>query len=220
MGKMFLRGMLASEHAATVHNLIPNLQLLYAVDGIFFNTWFESLDQCPPVVTGSGTVTIVEAGVRLSTGTTISSLASIMREPLYPIVPFTWAKKRRFKTKVEVYAITNQEIYIVTGWYGTGRHVGFKVVDNILYGTVADGTTEATVALVTLTGTTIMLLEAIFTPGVKCEFYVDGTLRGTLTTNLPSGTDVADVLFYLRMTNTAAEDKRLWLNQLMMIQEP
>jgi len=220
MGKVMLRGMLAGEHAATVHNLIPNLQLLYGIDGIFFNTWFESLDQCPPVLTGSGTVTMSEAGVRLSTGTTISSVVSIMREPLYPIVPFTWEKKRRFKTKVEVWAITNQEIFIVTGWYGTTRHVGFKVVNNILYGTVADGTTEATTALVTLTGTTTMLLEAILTPGVKCEFYVDGTLRGTLTTNLPSGTDSAGALFYIRMTNTAAEDKRLWLNQWMMIQEP
>jgi len=226
MGKVFLRGMLASEHAATPHTLAMLAteakppSSLYTTPGIFWWSMFDSVDGYTPTVTGSASISAGAGGVSMATGTTSGSTGYFSKTPGALLATATWAKVRRLKTKVYFGQVTNQDFWVVSGDIGTLRHVGFKVVNATLYGTVADGTTEATLSIETLTGTPTRMLEVVFTPGVEARFYVDGVDKGTITTNLPSGTAIAEYLFKVQFDNTAAENKIFSISEAMVLQEP
>lgn len=137
----------------------------------------------------------------------------------------SWAKKRYFGTVVYLGAYSAQYIHIVTGKMtpnasaNTYHHIGFKLIDDSLYGTVADGTTETTLLLETLTAAAYRILECIFIPGVECRFYVDGVDKGAITTNLPTGTQYANYMLYASTYNTEALDKPFKIYELRTFQE-
>jgi hypothetical protein len=68
----------------------------------------------------------------------------------------------------------------------TGVHIGFHVTDNLIRGSVADGTTQATVDLQTFTGSFIGTME-YRRYRERVEFYINDVLKGVIRTNLPSG---------------------------------
>ena len=94
-----------------------------------------------------------------------------------------------------------------TGAANTYLHIGFKLINDTLYGTVADGTTETTLQLETLTAAVNRRLECVLTPGTECRFYVDGVDKGAITTNLPTGTLKSFYMLYSTVHNTEAADK-------------
>lgn len=141
---------------------------------------------------GSGSSSAGYPGLSLQTGTTASSQALITKGPGYAAPMLTFSKDRIFVTNIRFVSPTSVTgtFDICSGGITTQKHIGFKVVDGVLKGSVGNGTTETTVDLQTLgTGTYTVQrdLKAVFTTGVKCEFYVDGVLLGEITTNLPSG---------------------------------
>ncbi|MEM4701413.1 MAG: hypothetical protein QXZ51_04645 [Candidatus Bathyarchaeia archaeon] len=131
----------------------------------------------------------------------------------------SWDAKRYFGCHVFIGENTNQRIFIVSGLPSeTEPHIGFKVINNALYGTVADGAGESTLLLATIPTEYEVRLEAILTPGVECRFYVNGEDKGALTTHLPSGGMDAAEIFHAKISNTQAEYKWLDIFEVRVLQ--
>lgn len=117
---------------------------------------------------------------------------------LWSPVKLTWAKNRKFRIKVQFSQITNQHIHIGTGRIlpVAGRHIGFKVIDDTLYGTMADGSTEETLNCGSIIAGNLYELEIDFIAGASAEFFVNTVSKGTLSTNVPTtGTDSSFLLW-------------------------
>lgn len=80
----------------------------------------------------------------------------------------------------------------------TVTHLGFKIVNNDIFASNADGTTQKTTDTgVNLgIGNMLVLLKFVFDPGTDCKFYVDNVLKATHTDNLPT----TYVEYYLSLT--------------------
>jgi len=100
----------------------------------------------------------------------------------------------RLRTAINLPTSTNQTMYItVNVTTGTTVHFGFKIVNNQIFGSCSDGTTQSlTAAIVTFSDNASFALKAKLITGSKVEFTVIEALNGTeytgeLTTNLPTG---------------------------------
>ena len=192
---------------------------------IQWHTAVESLDGFRASAPG-GTVQItLGAYLQITTAALTGLYGYIYKTLLYGTTWPTWDKRRRIKTKIQFDTITNQEVAIVCGLIGsttsdyTARHIGFKVLNGTIYGTVGDGSTEATAELATLSMTGPAILEAVLVPGAKCEFYGGDVLLGIITTNLPTGSDLADYVINIRLGITADEAKQIRLSDWYFLQE-
>ena len=190
-----------------------------ALSGLMaYGSTFESLSGYTTTPTGSGTTTVDASGVILYTGSTAGSLARIQKTTTYVNQNYNFSRDRILVANVRFDCLTSvtATYEIFSGGRSTTRKIGFRVAAGILYGAVANGTTETTVSLQTLgTGAYSLnrALKAVFTTGVKCEFYVDGVLLGTITTNLPSSIGSSMDLFTARAENPGvAEDKYLTIS--------
>ena len=203
------------------------LELLARHKGPFwFNSHWLPSGMMTYATTGSGTVSWYDNYVGLDTGTTSDSTVKTYKRFYGFNNTYSWDKKRVFGAEVYFSSYTNQVVWIVSGWItditassATDRHIGFKLVNDTLYGTVADGTTEATLTLETLSSDAHRTLEYVYTPGSEVRFYVDGVDKGAITTNLPSGTINALYALFASVYNSAAEQKRLNIYDIRVIQE-
>lgn len=95
-------------------------------------------------------------------------------------------------------------------------HYGFRVEENILYGTCSNGTFESTIALMTLEPSQgngveafTYIVEARFYPDSRVDYYVSDVndtkpkLKGSLSSNLPSGSGVSISYDLYTRTTTA-----------------
>lgn len=174
-------------------------------------TVFESVDGYFTTGSGTGTTTATSNGLALSTGATMGSRAELEKNTS-SISTFTWDKKRRIKVLMRISSISDVSGTIVTGKWSSisnPRHFGFAISGSSLYGEAADGTTSSQTLLQTIAAATTYELEAIINPGVSVEFYVDGILKGTHTTNIPTGITDAYTIITANAGNSAAFDKTL-----------
>jgi len=154
----------------------------------------------------SGVISAESDGVKADTGTTINSYAEIFKL-LYPCQPaLTWPKKRTVTLNVDFSFSDggNDEFWMVSGERGNNRHIGFKVINQILYGTCY----QAAESVVALSGGAnpgfnyqAYSLKFIYDGAASVKFYVDGVLRGEITTNIPTGSSDANRLFNLYVKN-------------------
>ena len=161
---------------------------------------FSSIDGYSQTVQNGGSITLTSASLNLRTSSTAAGRASLYKDSGSSKSWTSWDKDKVFTVDFSfLYAATVCDyIYIQHGKNGTNKHIGFKIIDSVLYGTVGNGSAETTVTLETFTtpSTSIVrILTAVFTAGVDCKFYVDGALLGTITTGLPSGVDTSVRLF-------------------------
>lgn len=117
--------------------------------------------------------------------------------------------------KVKNAATTAQDIFI--GYHDTDmtdppdncvdttRHVAFCVIDNTLTATVADGTTQETATISGYTLTNYNTYEIVFVSGTSAQFWVNGTLEATLSTNDPTGPGGDIYLVFAVETQTTAD---------------
>lgn len=187
-----------------------------ALDSLFtFGSTFESLSGYTTTPSGSGATSVDAAGVLMSTGATANSLARCDKSTTYVTIHNNFSRNRVLIAQVRFDCLVSVtgSFEIFTGGRSTTRKIGFRVSAGVLKGAIANGTTESTVDLQTLGVGSYSLqrsLKAVFTSGVKCEFYVDEVLLGTITTNLPSGIGTAMNIFNARAENPGvAEDKYL-----------
>jgi len=189
-----------------------NLEIVSMLRRYEWSTFFESADGFWTPTSGSGSVTLASDKVTVATGATSGSTAEIIKNPARTF--FSWGRRRVFKTRVRFVTNTNQEIRIATGLNRTATqdHLGFKVVNGDLYGSVADGTTESTVDTgVDISAGDVVELEAHFLYGIEARFYVNGVDKGSIATNLPDGG--GNVLMSLYIENTEAADKSFEISE-------
>jgi len=190
----------------------------------FNNNWLPA-GMVDTATSGSGSVDWSSHYVTSNTGTTLDSYARLWKSALGLSAAYSWDKKRFFGVFVHFETYSAQNIHIGsggcpnTGAANTYRHIGFKLINDILYGTVSDGTTEATLSLETLTAAANRRLECVFTPGTECRFYVDGVDKGAITTNLPAGTTYAEYMLGSTVHNTEAVNKTFRLSESRTFQE-
>lgn len=173
---------------------------LYAGKGIYWHTMFESLDGMYTASSPAGNVTITSTHLTLATSGGASDWASAYKDPSEWRTPPSWTYGVKFKCDVTFQSSPGStgELHICAGARGTGRHVGFKVLNGKLYGSVGNGTAETLTAALEDWGSSgyyqTKSLEVVY-DGTKAVFYVDGVEVATLSTGLPTGTTSARDLF-------------------------
>ena len=176
---------------------------------------------------GAGSAQVIASGqLWVRSGSTLNNTLRLERRlPFTPVTP-SWDKNRRFKTKVLFESATLQDIFIGMGnavvGGGTGRHAGFRILNESIYATVANGTTETAVDTgVDIVAATSYLLECVNLAGVNAKFYVEGIEKATITTTLPSGTtDAQRIIVLMPSTTEGGVSKDIDLSTFNFLQEP
>lgn len=176
--------------------------------------WFTMFEGISTSYGTQGTIAINQSSVSIATSASANTEAELQKVATLFSSEFSWARDRKFRTVIKFTDTANQTCYIVTGAgqiiANTTRHFGFKVVDSTIYGSCADGTTQAlTASLGTFSAGNTRSLEARFTAGSRVDFYINGVLSGSLTTNLPTGTLTANFLMDIWIRNQAAAVKTI-----------
>jgi hypothetical protein len=213
----------------------PDTKLLgadaYNNDNVYIHSDFESLDG---YVTGADTAS---CSVELITGSVCitaegnNNAAWLYLSKNHSIETITFSNNSRFKTKIWLGVsgvgldILNQTAYIMSGKsaiVGGGANksaYGFCIKDTVIYGYASTlAGTLATTNIGTAVYETGVELEAVFTPGSKVEFYIDGILEGSITATLPSGLGEATFAFYNQVT-TAGINKEMWFREIKFLQD-
>ena len=186
-------------------------------DYLYWLFLLDSLDGIQQRTTGTASITYTTFRHLLSmnTGLTINSAAIIeKRQDYLGDILLRWDKKRKIRTVMSLDSVADVTVFLCSGLdvitTPTVEHVGFKIINNSLYGTVADGTTEATLLLQTIT-IDVYTLECVFDPSIpECRFFVDGVDKGAITTNLPTTAWTGEYMpMHVAIRNDAAADKGL-----------
>jgi hypothetical protein len=172
---------------------------------------------------GDANIDWYDANTHLSVGTTPGSWAALVKW----VLGGSWDRKRYFSLLVLLSASPNQIVHLLSGTTedptasnNPSRHIGFKAVGNNLYGTVGNGSTEATLLLETLPeGGGFRWLECVLIPGEECRFYVDGVDKGAITTNLPTGGHEASALFLATLSITQTDLVGMDVYEVRVFQE-
>jgi len=165
-----------------------------AANVFFWTTLMESFDQWDSQLSGTGARTFAPTYLLITTGLTSGGIARIWKAPAYPPHLMSWAKARtiQFRAYTIMDVDAGSENYICTGLgLPIAEGFGFKFTDTKIQGFASDGATATIADLVTAltpAAPTDHRYKAVFTPGVKVEFYIDDVLLGEVTTNLPAGT--------------------------------
>jgi hypothetical protein len=190
----------------------------------FNNNWLPS-GMVSSVVSGSGSISWSNQSLQLVTGATSGSYALVNKMAYGLSGGNSWGKTRYLGAYVYFTTYSAQYAHLVSGGVSsptsdtnTSGHIGFKLIGNSLYGTVADGTTEATLLLETLTAAGSRRLECVLTPGVECRFYVNGADKGAITTNLPTGATNSQYMLYVSISNTEAVSKNMYIYEWRTLQ--
>jgi len=167
-------------------------------DKKFIESQFESIDGWE--VDGEGTV-IIHLGeiIIRSTGVDPAYVDIYILNADYPL---NWSKNPFYQTQLLFPLNTSQIAYFGIGLKSSNSFAGFKVSNGTLYAYNTNGTPTQT----EITGidiTALHIYRVVVTSGTKIEFYVDGVLKATHTTNLPTGTLDYNLNYYIESTIAA-----------------
>jgi len=182
-------------------------------DSVYMYFWAGHYDIWVKWSKGSGYYDIDHRETRLSTGTTVDSRQGFAWYTGYRgmLKRLTWDKGVKFRTHIKVHTIGDQVLTISAGkleaWSLVGPHIGFKVVDDTLYASVADGTAYSDLPVKVVSAGEELELEVELENG-RAQFWVNGEYVGELTTNLPSG-PLPDMMLMATVMNTAAANKEI-----------
>lgn len=178
---------------------------------LYYVTFFEADEGFGGVQANGGTWTIDFEKVHLNVIITANSRAQVNKEPSYMIIQGDFDKDRTWRGKCRITSDidSTMEAWIGTGYVFSRECLGFFLEDGKIYARTSDnvGTTDVEIADNGTSGYDIThVFKIVFTAGVKAEFYIDGVLKATITTNLPSGTDEANLMFHLEIRNADGTD--------------
>jgi hypothetical protein len=170
----------------------------YAFDGISYHTFFDSIDGFFSTYSGTGSSVQLSnqnsypAGsytkLVITAGASSGAYAQLAKIPIYSLVSPNFDKKIHFKLPLSINSTQKRTDYYITGPVNN-NHIGFKLIDGALYASVSTGSAaEVNTDLSTsLSASTLYVLEYTYDPGVSADFYVNGLLKATVKSNLPSG---------------------------------
>lgn len=180
-------------------------------------TIFESIDG---YTKSGGTQSATGSGIDIQTGNTISTACTTTKS-IYAGASnqFSWAKRRSLKVcLVYTDSVADQHTSITNGVLTqanpTGIGMGFAMNNGNLLGFNADGVGYTQTSLnTTLVANTVYTLEFVFTPGVDIKYYVNNTLKATVTTRLPAASDsYSGDIFNVYLINDVADNKHLTIS--------
>jgi len=208
-------------------NILFHLQFPAVPDppSMILESFFESIDGWDVYKSGSANVALSGDRVEIVTGFTAGSYAAMWQRFLYPPKPLTWSKPRGFrcKARIDVASDATSDLLIMSGDYSDNfRGFGFRFTNDKIRGWTMNGGARGYVDLETgktPPWTKTALFEAVFIPGTKVDFYIDGVLAGTRTLTLPSGTTDAEKLIGFFLLNGAATQHSLAFSHVRAYQE-
>jgi len=177
----------------------------------------ESLTPYGTNVSGSGSVSIEEVGLKTSSGGTDGSSARVSRGvgPGTGIFDFDTAFAF-IQASVHVQNLNNGLSTIGIGFFQednyTNRHIAFKFDHGVgdVLGSVADGSTETTTKVVDFADGDNLRLSAVYRGGDEVTFHANG-LVATISSGLPSGEDFTSKELYIQVSeNNEAADVSLF----------
>jgi hypothetical protein len=125
----------------------------------------------------------------------------------------TWEKRRRVSFLFRLVNTSGQYVFFGNGPAGgpAGNifaHIGFKVVDLVLYATVGDGSAEQTINCGSISANVGYRADFDY-DGASVEFFLNGASQGSLSVSLPTGANAyARQIFMFYIENTAEATTR------------
>lgn len=167
-------------------------------------TFFESLDG---FTVAADSHSIDHANLVITTSDVEDNTAYVKKQPSIQGL-ITFSQRSNMRTAFIIGSVADVTAYMLVGNTGANDYYGFKIVNNSLKGVSKDGTTEKTVDLQTISASTVYGIEARYSPADKIIFLVDAVEKGVINQNLPSRTEVAEILplhFSIQTNTTAAK---------------
>lgn len=178
--------------------------------GLFKGLWLDDWDPEATIwhktFTGTSALNRSYETLALKTDDDGDATATLYRKTSQSIPTLTWEKKRHllFQCYLDCDSDTLSRLRVCTGNRSSTRYFGFDIYNGDLRGVTCGGGGPTRMVIKTFSGGFIgedILLEAILFPGDKVEFWVNGVLEQTATTDLPTGTTNANYIFYLFVDN-------------------
>ncbi len=209
------------EVAANCAEAIFELMVLVFRDYWHWFIDFNDLTDFENDTDGTAYTTVDNTNITLQTGATQDSVNLLYHEKIIGTYITTWEKERVFQAIMAFGGAEpiNSDIHIVTGYppdydafpIDYHNHFGFRILRVAgvyrLYGTVGNSAAVTTLDLGTITSSDLHSLVASLTPNEKVDFYLDGVLKGSITTTLPSGELDSGILLAFKIKNLAALDE-------------
>jgi len=151
----------------------------------FISSVFEGVDRY--VVTGSATVSSVGLLLSTSSGSCSANLDSKDDNPLL-------IDKKTYLSTIVGIGDVSEVVFQVDILEG----IGFRIDAGTIKGYTYDGSTTNELSIGTAADNTPYRLDLRYDPRGKVDFYVDGVLKGTVTSNLPpiATTDPSYIINY------------------------
>lgn len=186
---------------------------------------FEGKMTAEQTVTGTGVITLGTAfnTTTFQTGATSGSTSTI-RQIITNAVLSGTNKCRRLEFIVLFGNATTQtaKVYLTdesatASPSDTARHIGIKVVDAVASFSTADGTTEQTTDVSASAGVGVAPKVFVVTyDGTTARLFINGTLRATHATNVPTAAS-ADPVMRAFITNSSAADRVMTLSSFKTV---
>lgn len=167
---------------------------------------------------GSGSWKIDESPLKLTTGNTINSSIGVYAN-FDEAEILTWDKETRVNFWIIFHYDSDQLIWIVSGDWKTGQYIGFKIIDDAVYGVCKKTGVEEQSILLQSIFPGLKLLSYVLIPNTRVQFFVNGVYKGELTSSVPTGIVCANYPVELYVKNTAASTKILDLYLLEFLQK-
>jgi len=166
---------------------------------------------------GVGTITNGPGYLYLESGSGANGTKRILANN--DLTPADFDKNPIFETELTANYDTNIISYFGVGSFWDAKMVGFKIQNNAVYGCWGGYGSEHTTLLSGVDPTELHTYRAVMTSGSKIEFYIDGVLKATATTNLPTGsTEEYLTEFYIEATG-GATNRVLGISYVRIIQD-
>jgi hypothetical protein len=210
---------------STIGNSGFSLPELARTDGWWHRQNFDSLNGMNQVTTGSGSISLEQRWLELSTGNTDDSKAQVLERFGEQISPLTWDKDRIMALGIP-YWDTGGPVGTFWGGATAGsyntNHIGVQVNNGDLEGSVSNGSSRSTTTLVSgIPVGTGNRVRIEFVSGTDVTFYVNGVQEGTISNNLPSGDFGAEKVAYVaENAPSGATDRLHFISQAVLIQHP
>ena len=178
---------------------------------LYWTSFFDSVDGFNYLLSLGVTFTLPAWYVKLQVVITLNSRVRISKETRHSIIAFDWAKDRTWRAKVRVVSDVDSalEVWIGTGYVFSRECLGFVFTGGFIYARAATDVSNTDVQVENNPAGGFDVehsYKIIYTAGIKAEYYIDDVLVATITTDLPTGTDEAEILTHLELRNTSGTD--------------